>query len=107
VAGAALPDLDLFAADWHPLIRVLTAGDGLTIAAGGDVTGASGRVVGRFEAEVSRDGRRLRLLDARDPHCVEVEAASAREDIGCMRIHPESLEAPEQTAEAVWKALGV
>lgn len=57
-------DLDLFDKSWHPLLKSLFE-QGFTIEAGSDIT-KDGRVIGSYLAEVSKNGKVLRLLDQLD-----------------------------------------
>ncbi len=63
--GDSGPDLDLFDPRWHGLVRALAAEPGVGVEPGGDLAGPDGRVIGPYAAEVTRDGRRLRLVDAK------------------------------------------
>jgi very-short-patch-repair endonuclease len=89
-ARASLPDLDLFDPRWHELILVLAQRDDLTVEEGGDIAGTQGTVIGRYEAEVVRGGRRVRLLAGGDS---AVDATVSSEGaVRYMRVEPAPVE---------------
>jgi len=81
-------DLDLFDKSWHPLLKSLSE-QGFTIEAGGDVT-KNGRVIGSYLAEVSRNGKLLRLLDQEDSNLNAVKEVLKEQEISVVTIKLET-----------------
>ncbi|MCP3962312.1 MAG: DEAD/DEAH box helicase [bacterium] len=93
-------DLELFDEEWHPLVRDLAEREGIVVDAGGDVL-AGGRVIGADVAVVEAGGRRLRLVDARDPAAEKIREALDAGGERALLIEPED----EELAERVLAAL--
>jgi very-short-patch-repair endonuclease len=66
--SAAQPsiDLDLFDPKWHPLLKELVERQSATIKPGEDVH-YGGEIIGSFVAEITIDGKSVRLVDDSDP----------------------------------------
>ncbi len=62
-AAAGGFEADMFPAGWQPLLTSLAAMPDTVVEPGGDVT-VAGRVIGSYVAEISLDGRPLRVVDA-------------------------------------------
>lgn len=82
-------DLDLFDKSWHPLLKSLSE-QGFTIEAGSDVT-KNGRVIGSYLAEVSRNGKLLRLLDQEDSNLNAVKEVLEEQGISIVMVKPETV----------------
>ncbi len=79
-------DLDLFDKKWHPLLKSLSE-QGFSVEAGGDVS-KDGRVIGSYLAEVSRNGKVLRLLDQSDNNIEAVKEALEEQKYNVLMVNP-------------------
>lgn len=80
-------DLDLFDEKWHKLLKALVDTN-FSVEAGGDVT-KDGRVVGSYLAEVSRNGKLLRLLDQLDNNAEIVKQVLQERGVSLLMVSPE------------------
>lgn len=94
------PDLDLFEAEWHPLIEALAATDGVSVDAGGDVQ-RGGRVVGMDVAVVARDGRQVRIVSSADPNASDIAAALGEQGHTVVTLAPDAEGALTTVLEAL------
>lgn len=85
-------DLSLFDDIWHELIESLARTDGITVEAGEDVA-VNGRVIGTYLAEVSQNGRTIRLLDAADPNCAKLQQVFQSQNIPALAVEPDAAQA--------------
>lgn len=83
-----LIDLDLFNARWRPLMEQLAQKQDWQIEAGGDVADG-GRVVGEYLAEVSVNGRAVRLVDAEQPDFETVVELLKAQGFAVLATQPE------------------
>jgi hypothetical protein len=83
-------DLDLFHAEWHPLLRDLAAHPGLHLTELGDVRTASGRVVGGALVQLTHGEHVLALVDAHEPNSAAVLDALRAAAMPPLAIRPDT-----------------
>ena len=83
-------DLDLFHAEWHPLLRDLAAHPGLQLTELGDVRTASGRVVGGALVQLTHGEHVLALVDAHESNSAAVFDALRAAAMPPLAIRPDT-----------------